>query len=65
MPTFKLSGDLLKAVFVEVEADTLEAAIDKAENGHFKIVDDDGNGEFTFDGTAFDENDNEIESVNG
>lgn len=59
---FKLAGDILHAGFVEVEADTIDDAIAKAEDsGQFVVLDSDSkNLGFKFSGPAFDEEGKEI-----
>lgn len=37
--TFRLAGDILQPGIIEVEAETLEQAIEEAEAGNFQIID--------------------------
>lgn len=62
MPKFYLVGDILHAGTIQVEADSVRAAIAKAEAGDFVVDDEQGKTlGFTFDGTVQDENGNEID----
>lgn len=55
MQTFRLSGDVTRACFVEVDAESLDEAITKAEAGEFVVTEEVAKGAaFKFDGTAFD-----------
>lgn len=55
MQTFRLSGDVTRACFVEVDAESLDEAVSKAEAGEFVVTEEVGKGAlFKFDGTAFD-----------
>lgn len=38
--TFRLAGDILKPGVIEVEAETLEQAIEEAEAGNFQVIDE-------------------------
>lgn len=59
---FRLYGDICHPGIVEVEADTLDQALDRATDGEFKIIDEQHNClAFHFAGTALDENGKEIE----
>ena len=61
MPRFLLSGDLLQAVRVEVEASSREEAIEKARAGKFTVYDT-FDRSFSFDGDV-DEHIEEIEKI--
>lgn len=61
MQTFRLSGDVTRACFVEVDADTLGEAITKAEAGDFVVTEEvRKEAIFKFDGTAFDADGREL-----
>lgn len=62
MPKFLLVGDILYAGIVQVEADNVRDAINKAKAGLFVVYDKQGKDlGFTFDGIVQDENGNEID----